>query len=237
MPEGGNPVRTVNRSVSRGIVGVAMAAAMLAVPALSGAEAGKAGAGAKEVRSGTVQVRLHDAPLLDQDGRKVRFATDALGGRIVVVDTFFTNCGLICPILGAIFADLQDLLGDLLDREVRLVSITVDPLTDIPPRLKKYSDQWEARPGWRFLTGEKKDVDHVLTGLGLYSADFTEHPPAFLVGDAREGKWTRFYGFATPEQLRSRVMELLEQRAAKGTRYVTPERASRWNPHGTSSAR
>jgi protein SCO1/2 len=194
---------------------MAMAAAMLAVPALSGAEAGKAGAGEKEVRSGTVKVRLHDVPLLDQDGRKVRFAADVMGERIVVVDTFFTNCGLICPILGAIFSDLQDLLGNLLDREVRLVSFTVDPLTDIPPRLKKYSDQWEARPGWYFLTGEKKDVDHVLTGLGLYSADFTEHPPAFLVGDVREGTWTRFYGFATPEQLMGNIRELLEKRKAK----------------------
>ena len=26
----------------------------------------------------------------------------------MVIDTFFTTCTLICPILGAIFADLQD---------------------------------------------------------------------------------------------------------------------------------
>lgn len=208
-------VRSVKRSVSRGVAAVAMAAAFLSVSSVSGAEEGKSGAGSKEVRSGTVQVRLHDAPLLDQDGRKVRFVADTLGERIVVVDTFFTNCGQICPILGAIFADLQDLLGVLLDRQVRLVSLTVDPLTDIPPRLKKYSDQWEARPGWHFLTGEKKDVDHVLAGLGLYSADFTEHPPAFLVGDVREGTWTRFYGFATPEQLMGKIRELLEKRKAK----------------------
>jgi len=215
MAKGGKTVRTVIRSVSRAIVAMALVATILAIPAASGVEADQAGAGAKEVRSGTVQVRLHDAPLLDQDGRKVRFATDALGERIVVVDTFFTSCGLICPILSAVFADLQDLLGSHLDREVRLVSITVDPLTDIPPRLKKYADQWEARPGWRFLTGEKKEVDHVLAGLGLYSADFTEHPPAFLVGDVREGTWTRFYGFATPEQLMGKVRELLEKRKAK----------------------
>ena len=193
--------KTASRSVSRGILAVAVIAGILSAAIPLRAEDGKGATAANIVRSSPARVRLFDAPLMDQDGRNVRFVQDAVGGRIVVVDTFFTNCGLICPILGAIFADLQKMLGDLLDREVRLVSITVDPVTDIPPRLKKYAARWEARPGWYFLTGEKKNVDHVLEGLGLYSADFTEHPSAFLVGDVREGKWTRINGFATPEQL------------------------------------
>lgn len=175
---------------------------------------GKAG-GEERVEARPVQVKLHDVPLLDQDGRKVRFPGDVIGGRVVVIDTFFTTCGLICPILGAIFADLQEQLGDRLDREVRLISISVDPLTDIPPRLKKYAEQWEARPGWLFLTGEKKVVDRVLEGIGMYSPNFSDHPSAFLVGDGREGKWTRFYGFASPEQLKSRVEELLAERRGK----------------------
>lgn len=202
-------MRTARKLFSIGVLVLTTAASVLAVPPAARAENGKA---TKDVRSGPVQVRLNDAPLLDQDGKMVRFAADVAAGRIVVVDTMFTTCGLICPILSAIFSDLQEMLGSLLDREVRLVSFTVDPLTDIPPRLKKYSDQWEARPGWFFLTGEKKNVDHVLEGLGLYSSDFTEHPSAFLVGDAREGKWTRFYGFATPEQLMGQVRAYLAQR-------------------------
>lgn len=189
---------------------------LLAFPPHLFAETGAAAARGDKVEARPVQVTLHDLPLLDQDGKTVRFRDDAIGGRIVVIDTFFTTCTLICPILGAIFADLQDQLGDRLGRDVRLISITVDPGTDIPPRLKKYAEQWEAKQGWLFLTGGKKDVDHVLEGLGLYSADFTDHPSAFLVGDGREGKWTRFYGFATPEQLMGKVGELLENRKAKG---------------------
>jgi protein SCO1/2 len=177
--------------------------------------AGKA-SGEGEAEARPIQVKLHDLPLLDQDGKTVRFRTDGIGDRIAVIDTFFTACGLICPILGAIFADLQDQLGDRLGRDVVLVSITVDPGTDIPPRLKKYSEQWEARPGWLFLTGGKPSVDQVLRGLGLYSADFADHPSAFLVGDARSGEWTRFYGFATPEQLMGRITELTEKRKAGG---------------------
>jgi len=204
--------KTANRSVSRGILAAAVIAGILSAAIPLRAEEGKGATAANPVRSSPARVRLFDAPLMDQDGRNIRFVQDAVGGRIVVVDTFFTSCGLICPILGAIFADLQKLLGDLLDREVRLVSITVDPTTDIPPRLKKYAAQWEARPGWYFLTGEKKNVDRVLEGLGLYLADYTAHPSVFLVGDVREGKWTRINGFATPEQLMAHVKDFLAQR-------------------------
>lgn len=179
-------------------------------------ETGGNAAKEKRIEARPAPVKLLDLPLLDQDGKTVRFRTDVVGDRIVVLDTFFTTCGLICPILGAIFMDLQDKVGDRLGRDVVLVSISVDPLTDIPPRLKRYASQWEARPGWVFLTGEKPDVDQVLTGLGLYSADFADHPSAFLVGDGKTGEWTRFYGFATPEQLMERITELTGKRVTGG---------------------
>ena len=174
--------------------------------------AAQGSSGEPEVEARKVGVKLHDLEMLDQDGRKVRFRSDVVGDRIVVIDTFFTTCGLICPILSAIFADLQEQLGDRLGKEVDLVSITVDPNTDIPPRLKEFAGTWEAKPGWVFLTGQKGSVDRVLEGLGLYSADFAAHPPAFLVGDGKSGKWTRFYGFATPEQILVKVNELSDDR-------------------------
>jgi protein SCO1/2 len=187
---------------------LAAAAPPAAFPETAGAE--------EKVESTPVQVKLLDLPLLDQDGKTLRFRDEALANRIVVIDTFFTTCGLICPILGAIFFELQDLVGDRLGKDVALVSISVDPLTDIPPRLKAYAVQWEARPGWMFLTGSKSGVDQVLTGLGLYSADFADHPAAILVGDAGTGEWTRFNGFATPEQLMEKITALTEKRKSGG---------------------
>lgn len=178
------------------------------LPAAQGKE------GEPAVTTKPVEVKLLDLELLDQNGRKVRFRSDVVGDRIVVIDTFFTTCGLICPILSATFADLQDRLGDRLGREVALVSISVDPNTDIPPRLKEYAGKWEAKPDWMFLTGRKTVVDRVLEGLGLYSADFSAHPAAYLVGDGKSGKWTKFYGFASPEQLLGRVDELRSARRA-----------------------
>src|SRR4030067_2344974 len=69
--------------------------------------AGRA-SGEEEAEARPIKVKLYDLELLDQDGRKGRFASDVVGDRIVVIDTFFTTCGLICPILSAIYADLPD---------------------------------------------------------------------------------------------------------------------------------
>lgn len=186
------------------------------LPTAAFPETGKKAAKEEKVESRPAQVKLVDLPLLDQDGKEARFRTDVVGDRIVVLDTFFTSCGLICPILGAIFMELQEMAGDRLGRDVVLVSLSVDPLTDIPPRLKRYSEQWEARPGWIFLTGAKSNVDQVLSGLGLYSANFADHPSAILVGDGKSGEWTRFNGFATPEQLMEKVAQLTAKRKSGG---------------------
>lgn len=205
----------INRIESRVIPLALLVFLAAALFAPGGSFAAQGSADEPEAEARKVEVKLHDLEMLDQDGRKVRFRSDVVGDRIVVIDTFFTTCGLICPILSAIFADLQEQLGDRLGKEVALVSITVDPNTDIPPRLKEYAGTWEARPGWVFLTGQKQGVDRVLNGLGFYSADFAAHPAAFLVGDGKSGKWTRFYGFASPEQILGKVNELSDDRRGR----------------------
>lgn len=170
----------------------------------------------EDVQGEPTRVRLHDPALVDQNGKKRKFTTEVIGDRFAVINTFYTTCTQICPILSAIFMELQELLGNRQGKEVVLISLTVDPVTDIPPRLREYAQQWNARTGWLFLGGEKQPVDQVLTGLGLYAPDFTAHPAMFLVGDAKSGSWTRFYGFATPEQILGKIDELAGARRSRG---------------------
>jgi protein SCO1/2 len=162
---------------------------------------------AQAARTDTARVELPDVVLLDQDGKRVRFRSDVVGDRRVAIDVIYTTCPVVCPILSAAFAGVQDGLGDRLGREAALVSISVDPLTDIPPRLKAYARKWGARPGWVFLTGAKPDVDRVLRGLGLYAADFTAHSTVVLVGSAAQGAWSRLYGLPTPERILERLQK------------------------------
>ena len=157
-------------------------------------------------------VKLLDATLVDQEGQAVRFASEAVGDRIVAINFIYTSCTTTCPLASATFKRLQERLGERLGKEVRLISVSLDPVTDTPARLKDYAGRYKAKPGWVWLTGHKAEVDQVLNGLGTSSANFTEHPPLVMVGDGRRGRWSRFYALPGPEQILKKVEALLADR-------------------------
>lgn len=171
------------------------------------------------------RVRLHDLQLVDVGGAAVRFKSEAVGNRIVVLGFIYTSCTTICPVTSAVLADVQgrliEKLGDQFGRDVGLVTLTVDPATDTPERLKDYAGNFGTPTGWLWLTGDKPKVDKVLAGLGAYAADFTRHSGAVLVGDARTGEWTRFFGVPDSSAIVARVEQLL---AAREPTNVTERR-------------
>ena len=165
--------------------------------------------GAQEARApGTVRIKLPDTVVVDHNGRTARFRSDIVGDRLVLVTFVYTTCTTVCPPLSALFADVQQRLGERAGREVSLVTVTVDPLRDTPVRLKAYGAQYNAGPGWSFVGGRKQAVDEVLTALGVYTPNFADHPSVVLVGDPRSGEWTRFFGFPSSDQLLAQVDRL-----------------------------
>jgi protein SCO1/2 len=50
----------------------------------------------------------------------------------------------MCPIIGEGVARLQTALGDRAGRDVQLISVSTDPVTDTPEKLKA----WGARRRW-----------------------------------------------------------------------------------------
>jgi protein SCO1/2 len=48
-------------------------------------------------------------------------------------------------------------------------------------------------------------VNAVLDGLGAYSPNFEEHAAMVLIGDGRDGEWSRFYGFPNPDRIMAQV--------------------------------
>ena len=157
---------------------------------------------------GSVRIKLPEAAVTDQHGRTARFQSDFVGDRLVVINFIYTTCTTVCPVQSALLADLQQRLGQRAGREVALISVTVDPLRDTPVRLKEFSAQYKAGPGWTFLGGDKQAVDEVLTAFGVYTPNFADHPAVVLVGDPRSGQWTRFFGFPGSEQIMARVTQL-----------------------------
>jgi protein SCO1 len=166
----------------------------------------------------TVKLRDHD--VVDQNGTAMKFARDAVADRIVVISFIYTSCTTVCPVVSGVVANIQDMLEDSAAGDVALVSVSTDPAVDTPERLRRYAERFAAKPGWLWLTGKKPNIEQVLRDLGAYSPDFRNHVPLVLVGDARRGRWSRFYGIPEPTAIAAQVDELrrgrLLENAPKG---------------------
>jgi cytochrome oxidase Cu insertion factor (SCO1/SenC/PrrC family) len=175
-----------------------------------------------KVSSGPVsKLNIPDLELLDQNGRKIHFYTDLVKGQTVVINFIFTTCTTICPPLGATFARVQKELGDKAGRDVRFVSISVDPATDTPERLKAWGAKFHAGDGWTFVTGDKPQVDELLRALGASSARREDHSPTILIGNDAQGTWTRTYGLAKTSQLVQIINDALVGKKVTSTAEVS----------------
>jgi cytochrome oxidase Cu insertion factor (SCO1/SenC/PrrC family) len=180
------------------------ALAVLILPALPAA----AQTAAKPAQE-TVAPSIPDVELTDQDGRPVHVYSDLIRGRRVAMNFVFTTCTTICPPMGANFERLQKVLGARAGRsgnDVRLISVSIDPQTDTPQRLKEWGAKFHAGPGWTLLTGRKEEVDRLLKALGVYTPDRADHSPLVLLGNEPAKRWTRAYGLAAP----AKMVELLD---------------------------
>lgn len=146
------------------------------------------------------RVMVPDEALVDQDGREVRLV-DLFAVRAVAVNFVFTTCTTICSPMTAIFAKLARDLGPSLDRDVRLVSISLDPATDTPDKLRAYADRFDRRAGWTFLTGPPERVARVQKALGGAVSAKERHAPITMIGNLEQGRWRRVDGLAPAARL------------------------------------
>ena len=142
-----------------------------------------------------------DVELIDQDGKKVRFYSDILKGKTVVVNAFFTSCTSVCPPMNRNMEKIQEAFGNRVGKDVFLVSITVDPEVDTPTRMKEYAQKFHAGSGWIFLTGKKENLDWALYKLGQYVEKKDDHKTIFIIGNESTGLWKKAFGMANVAEL------------------------------------
>lgn len=144
--------------------------------------------------------RIPDIHVYDQNGKRLNFYSDLIKGKTVAINFIFTTCTTICPPLTATFRRVQQ---DLTQQSLpaTLISISVDPVTDTPERLRDFAAKFKAGPGWTFVTGDKSEMDSLLRALGAAVADKNDHTPMILVGNDATGYWTRTYGLSSPTAL------------------------------------
>jgi protein SCO1/2 len=164
---------------------------------------------------------IPDAELIDQDGKTVHLYSDLVKGRVAALSFIFTTCTTICPLIGADLGRLQTELGQALGEDIVLISVSVDPVTDTPQRMKAWGAQFGAEPGWSLLTGDKQTVDQLLKLVGLYTPDIQSHSPFLVLVNDRTGDWTRVSALETPP---AKIAEILQKMAATaGTRGPKPD--------------
>ena len=169
-----------------------------------------------------------DTVLYDQDGRAVRFYSDVLQGNVVVVNFIFTRCTEACPLLTRRMNGVRRDLGDRFGREVRFVSISVDPEFDTPQEMRRFAEKQEAaHTGWTWLTGKKEDVDRVLAKLGEVVANPGDHSTGFLAANVRTGHWARIRPDASSAVVAQRVRELADEDVKRAPEGTTGPSASR----------
>lgn len=159
----------------------------------------------------TLDKKALDITVYDQDGHKLKFYSDLIKDKTVAINFIFTSCTTICPPLAATFARVQKEMGDKVGRDVFFISISVDPATDTPERLKAWGAKFKAGAGWTFVTGAKADMDQLMAALGGSIARPEDHSPMLLIGNERARYWTRAYGLSPP----SRLVQTIEAASAK----------------------
>jgi cytochrome oxidase Cu insertion factor (SCO1/SenC/PrrC family)/cytochrome c2 len=166
------------------LAGLAAALALvLATPASNAASSSRWGAG-----------YIPNVPVVAQDGTTLHFYDDLIKDKLVVISFIYTTCTDLCPLTTARLAEMRDLLGDAVGRDVFFLSLTVDPEHDTPQMMKAFADAYDAKePGWHFLTGKPEDIDAINERFGDKSAErgLGKHRNEIVIGNGKTGDWTR----------------------------------------------
>src|SRR2546421_12929174 len=86
-----------------------------------------------------------DVVLVNQDGEKMRLYSDLLEGKVVIIDFFFATCQGSCLPMNRNLEKVQQALAEHIGKDLFIISISVDPTVDTPPKLKEYAKKLSAK--------------------------------------------------------------------------------------------
>src|SRR5919205_927788 len=115
---------------------------------------------------------IPNLPVITQDGKTLHFYDDLIQDKLVVISFIYTNCTGLCPLTTARMAEMRDMLGEAVGRDVFFISLSVDPEHDTPELMKAFADAYQAGdgPDWRFVTGTPEDINAINARFGDKSA-------------------------------------------------------------------
>ncbi|KRD38887.1 hypothetical protein ASE35_00420 [Lysobacter sp. Root916] len=186
-------MRSLERYLASAAVCIALAWPLSAHSADASADAAKAE---------RARAYFSDAVLVDQDGKRQRFYSDLLGDRVVLINVVFTRCPSACPLMTQRLKQVRAELGDRFGRDIRFLSLSVDPAYDTPAAMKAFAAKQGAdEPGWRFLVADPDTMKQVLGKLGQWSDNAEDHSTLLIAGNAARAHWTKLRPDASPQRI------------------------------------
>ncbi|MEO7768836.1 MAG: SCO family protein [Ferruginibacter sp.] len=139
-------------------------------------------------KTDTIWHKASNMAFTNQLGKKVTL--DDLKGKILVIDFFFSRCPTICPAMAKSMKRLQNSFVNSNDSIVQFISVSIDPVHDSVPQLRKFADRYtNNHDSWWFVTGDKKQIyDFAISELKANVADSDVdtafiHTPYFFLLD------------------------------------------------------
>ncbi|MGE5321921.1 MAG: SCO family protein [Actinomycetota bacterium] len=165
--------------------------------------------GKVSVRS--AHVTVPDIEVTDQNNHKLHFYRDLVKGKTVAINFIFTTCTTICPPLTANFASVQRQMLKRGEKDLHLISVTVDPENDTPAKLKSYSEMFKAQPGWTFVTGTRSQLELLWNAFSITAGNKLDHSPTVAIGNDPRHQWLFASGLNSPEKLSKVIDSVLDQ--------------------------
>lgn len=152
-----------------------------------------------------------------QEGKTLRFYDDVMKGKILLINFFFTDCDNVCPLMTENLARVQELLGDRMNKDIFMVSISLQPEHDTPEVMAAYAKSYGAKPGWQFLTGKKDDIELLRHRLGFdditpsVDADPEQHIGTVRIANEPMHRWAMSPALLNPAGLVRAVKRVIPE--------------------------
>lgn len=152
-----------------------------------------------------------DLELVNQNGETVRFYTDVLKDRVVLINFVYTHCQDACPLITRKLRTARDMLDEAVSARVYFISISIDPEHDTPAALQEFATKFNvAVDNWVFLTGDKDKVNHIVKKLGQFTPEVEEHSTLLLAGNVRDRHWVKIPPTVPPVGIAEKLRLLAE---------------------------
>ena len=163
----------------------------------------------RDYKLSSKQYNIPDVTLIDADGHKTSLATLLSTDEPVALNFIFTTCKTICPVMTATFASMQSKLDQAQLKQLRVISISIDPEYDRPAELRAYADKFKASQSWVFLTGDSLDINNVMRAFEAYTGSKMNHQPVTFLRKSPNQPWLRVDGLASGKDLADLVSSKL----------------------------